>query len=258
MWAVSNSLWAQAMVDARTNVEAIIEAYLRRRTRLNPTVEAYLRRRTRLNPTGIVHRRYSYRQPTSNHSRGQVLVAVPAGKISRSPWPPQNGCRTKPSAIQSMPGCNWRQRLPEAPSSNSCTTADGGLYKSVYYFSAASPVTSFEFSALAFPRPRAVYWVGQDRIHSPHHGRLRCIGYELAKLLGRDRYNLVLVARNRDRLEQFARELQTQFGCSARAVALDLTAPSAPQLLFDQVQRDGVLVDILVNNAGYGISGEFA
>jgi hypothetical protein len=127
------------MADARTNVEAIIEAYLRRRTRLNPT--------------GIVHRRYSYRQPTSNHSRGQVLVAVPAGKISRSPWPPQNGCRTKPSAIQSMPGCNPRQRLPEVPSSNSCTTADGGLYESVYYFSAASPVTSFDFSALAFPRP---------------------------------------------------------------------------------------------------------
>jgi hypothetical protein len=41
-------------------------------------------------------------------------------------------------------------------------------------------------------------------------------------------------------------------------VALDLTPASAPQLLFDQLQRDGVLVDILVNNAGYGISGEFA
>ncbi len=84
------------------------------------------------------------------------------------------------------------------------------------------------------------------------------IGYELAKLFARDRYNLVLVARNRDTLERFATELQTQFGISARAVALDLTAASAPQLLFDQLQRDGVLVDILVNNAGYGVSGEFA
>ena len=84
------------------------------------------------------------------------------------------------------------------------------------------------------------------------------IGYELAKLFARDGYNLVLLARNRDRLEQFATELQTQFGISARAVALDLTAASAPHLLFDQLQRDGVLVDILVNNAGYGVSGEFA
>src|SRR5260370_42246304 len=84
------------------------------------------------------------------------------------------------------------------------------------------------------------------------------VGYELAKLFARDRCNLVLVARDRDTLEQFAAELQTQFGISARAVALDLTAASGPQLLFDQLQRDGVLVDILVNNAGYGVSGEFA
>src|SRR5258708_31441392 len=84
------------------------------------------------------------------------------------------------------------------------------------------------------------------------------IGYELAKLFARDRYNLVLVARNRDTLERFATELQTQFGISARAVALDLTAASAPQLLFDQLRRDGVLVDILVNNAGYGVAGECA
>src|SRR6202165_671657 len=238
MWAVSNSLWAQAMADARTNIETIIEAYLRRRTRLNRT--------------GIVPRRYSYRHPTSNHSRGQVLVAVPAGKISRSPWPPQNGCRTKPTAIQSMPGCNRGQRLPEAPSSNSCTTTDGGLYESVYSFSAPSPATTFEFSALAFPRPRpSTGWV-MTASTALITGASAGIGYELAKLFARDRYNLVLVARNRDRLEQFATELQTQLGISARAVALDLTAPSAPQLLFDQLQRDGVLVDILFNIAGYG------
>ena len=84
------------------------------------------------------------------------------------------------------------------------------------------------------------------------------IGYELAKLFAGDRCNLVLVARNRDRLERFATELQTQFGITARALALDLTAASAPQLLFDQLQRDGVPVDILVNNAGYGVLGEFA
>jgi len=41
-------------------------------------------------------------------------------------------------------------------------------------------------------------------------------------------------------------------------VALDLTAASAPQLLFDQLQPDGVLVDILVNNADYSVSREFA
>ncbi len=37
------------------------------------------------------------------------------------------------------------------------------------------------------------------------------IGYELAKLFARDHYNLVLVARSTDKLNQIAAELQSQF-----------------------------------------------
>ena len=84
------------------------------------------------------------------------------------------------------------------------------------------------------------------------------IGYELAKLFAKDHHNLVLVARSSGKLSQFADELQRQFGISAKAVTLDLTLPSTPQALFDQLQRDSVPVDILVNNAAYGASGKFA
>ena len=84
------------------------------------------------------------------------------------------------------------------------------------------------------------------------------IGYELAKLFAKDHHNLVLVARSSGKLSQFADELQRQFGISAKAVTLDLGLPSAPQALFDQLQRDGIVIDILVNNAAYGASGEFA
>ena len=84
------------------------------------------------------------------------------------------------------------------------------------------------------------------------------IGHELAKLFAKDQYNLVLVARNAAKLTQFADELQREFGISAKAVPLDLTAASAPQSLFDQLQHDSIAVDILVNNAGYGVLGEFA
>jgi short-subunit dehydrogenase len=84
------------------------------------------------------------------------------------------------------------------------------------------------------------------------------IGYELAKLFARDHYNLVLVARSSEKLSHLADELQRQFGISAKAVTLDLAVPSAPQALFDQLQREGVAVDILVNNAAYGASGEFS
>jgi short-subunit dehydrogenase len=84
------------------------------------------------------------------------------------------------------------------------------------------------------------------------------IGYELAKLFARDRYNLVLVARSADKLNQVAAELQGQFGVTVKTVALDLGAVVAPQFLFDQLQREGIAVDVLVNNAGFGGFGEFA
>jgi uncharacterized protein len=84
------------------------------------------------------------------------------------------------------------------------------------------------------------------------------IGFELAKLFARDHYNLVLVARSADKLNQVAAEVQGQFGVSVKVIALDLAALPAPKFLFDQVQREGIAVDVLVNNAGFGGFGEFA
>jgi short-subunit dehydrogenase len=84
------------------------------------------------------------------------------------------------------------------------------------------------------------------------------IGYELAKLFANDHFNLVLVARNEDKLAEFADQLQRQFAISVKTVALDLSAAPAPQFLFDQLKTEGITVDVLVNNAGYGSFGEFA
>jgi len=84
------------------------------------------------------------------------------------------------------------------------------------------------------------------------------IGYELAKLFAADHYNLVLVARSAGKLAQVADELQQQHGILARSIALDLTSAAAPQVLFDQVQRERIAVDVVVNNAGFGRFGEFS
>src|SRR3981189_1482485 len=84
------------------------------------------------------------------------------------------------------------------------------------------------------------------------------IGYELAKLFAGDHCNLVLVARNAERLSQIAGELAGQFGIKVKTVALDLGALPAPKFLFDDLQREGISVEILVNNAGFGVFGEFA
>jgi len=83
------------------------------------------------------------------------------------------------------------------------------------------------------------------------------IGYELAKLFARDHHNLILVARSGDTLDKVAAELRL-LGISAHTYALDLAAPTAPKVLFEQVEGAGMTVDILINNAGFGAFGEFA
>ena len=70
------------------------------------------------------------------------------------------------------------------------------------------------------------------------------IGCELAKLFAKDHHNLVLIARSGPKLAQFADELQRHFGVSVKPIALDLATPTAPQLLFDQLRRDGIGVHV--------------
>jgi short-subunit dehydrogenase len=84
------------------------------------------------------------------------------------------------------------------------------------------------------------------------------IGYELAKLFAQDHYNLVLVARSGEKLNQLASELQTQHEIRVTVAPIDLADASAPRFLFDQLRRERIDVDILVNNAGFGVFGEFS
>jgi short-subunit dehydrogenase len=84
------------------------------------------------------------------------------------------------------------------------------------------------------------------------------IGYELARLFAKDGYNLVLVARSEEELQQRAGELQREFSIEAITLAKDLFEPEAPFTLYEEVQRRGLHIDALVNDAGQGQFGLFA
>ncbi len=83
------------------------------------------------------------------------------------------------------------------------------------------------------------------------------IGYELAKLFAKAGYNLVLVARSQDELQQSANELQQQHGGQVITIQKDLMEPNAAMELYTEVKGRGLTIDVLVNNAGQGQYGLF-
>lgn len=84
------------------------------------------------------------------------------------------------------------------------------------------------------------------------------IGWELAKLLAGDRYDLVFVARRGKRLEELGRDLTAAFGVQVRVIAKDLAEQNAPSEVFAELQQAGLFIHVLVNSAGFGVYGPFA
>jgi len=84
------------------------------------------------------------------------------------------------------------------------------------------------------------------------------IGLEIAKVLAREGFNLVLVARNRDALEAAAGQIEGKHTVSVHVFAADLRRREAPESIFEFLRNESIAVDALVNNAGFGVGGEFA
>jgi uncharacterized protein len=83
------------------------------------------------------------------------------------------------------------------------------------------------------------------------------IGAILAELFAKDGHDVVLVARNTEKLAALAERLQSQFSIGTYVLSADLAKPEAAQSMFDDLARRGVTVDFLVNNAGFGTNGDF-
>lgn len=84
------------------------------------------------------------------------------------------------------------------------------------------------------------------------------IGAAFAKALAQRQYNLVLVARSQDKLEQLATTLQQTHNIEIEVIPQDLAQANAGQTLFNIVTAKDIPVDLLINNAGFGDYGLFA
>ncbi len=84
------------------------------------------------------------------------------------------------------------------------------------------------------------------------------IGMELARVFAQYGHSLVLVARGVDKLQELARELQSNNSVRAEVIGADLTEPSAPEKIVRSLSERNLTIDVLVNNAGFGERGPFA
>lgn len=79
------------------------------------------------------------------------------------------------------------------------------------------------------------------------------LGAEFARQLAADHYDLVLVARDTDRLEQVGDELSRKHGVTVKLIGADLTTDEGCGAVADRLEDREHPVDLLVNNAGFGM-----
>lgn len=81
---------------------------------------------------------------------------------------------------------------------------------------------------------------------------------ELAKVFAAHSSNLVLVARNTEKLAQLSGQLRQDFGIDVHTLSKDLSQYGSADEVFRFCNTNGITVDYLVNNAGMGYYGLFA
>lgn len=82
------------------------------------------------------------------------------------------------------------------------------------------------------------------------------VGAEIAKILANKKYDLILVARSKEKLEILVKDLSENFGIKTHVFIADLTEHGMAEKVFNFCKSGNITVDLLINNAGMGLFGE--
>jgi len=83
------------------------------------------------------------------------------------------------------------------------------------------------------------------------------IGMELARIAASNNMNLILLARNAEKLMQLRTELEELYPIKVLAVGCDLADPDTIEKIKTLLHGRNIVPDILINNAGFGMYGPF-
>lgn len=83
------------------------------------------------------------------------------------------------------------------------------------------------------------------------------LGREFADILAEEGYDVVLVSRSKDKLEEHAKAIEKYYGVNAYVIAADLSKRDAARYIYEFTKHNDIQVDILINNAGFGDYGHF-
>jgi short-subunit dehydrogenase len=83
------------------------------------------------------------------------------------------------------------------------------------------------------------------------------IGAAYAKLLAKERFDLVLVARDLSRLNAYAKELNKTYKIKVETLQADLTKPAQLAKVEKRLSSKAKPIEVLINNAGFGIKQSF-
>ncbi len=84
------------------------------------------------------------------------------------------------------------------------------------------------------------------------------IGEAIVNKLAERKKDLLLVARNAEKLNEQCIQLNRRFGIKAQYIATDLSEVGSAQHLFLETQDRGLEIEMLINNAGVGSGGTFS
>lgn len=83
------------------------------------------------------------------------------------------------------------------------------------------------------------------------------IGRAFARRLAAEGHDMILVARDGERLRELAQRLEDRHGARVEVLPADLSDPAAREPVERRAADPERPVDVLINNAGYGTSGAF-